>query len=207
MPQRENEVGHMRSSSESNLRSFEEAESALRAAVRKLQSNPTIQFSTHRTFGGQEFAGYPGNNKAAKDISQSRNDRLPDQYFPVLTLNGETRHRRCSSASKKSIPEKGLSGPDYRIDPRFGKTLFHYEDLQLDEDEFARPISPFELVRLYKSESSFYTINSDDLECSTVSQLADSSLQCLPSDSSLATENSLGPGVRLRGGLLSSIEF
>lgn len=57
--------------------------------------------------------------------------------------------------------------------------MFQYENLQLDKDDRASSTSSCELLEPCNSDSSFYVIDPDNLECSIVSQLTESSARHL----------------------------
>jgi hypothetical protein len=63
----------------------------------------------------------------------------------------------------------------------------------------ASPISHSELVYSYKSDSLFNAMNSDNLECPTDIQPAESSASYLPLDLVVTTDCSIPPGMWLRG--------
>jgi hypothetical protein len=110
---------------------------------------------------------------------------------PTLTVDSEARHQERSSTSVKDIPRKFPIRSDHTIDPRLGESLFQYENLQLDRDESTRSTSTRGLSEPRNPDSLFYVIDPDDLECSTVSQLTDSSAQHLRNVLVLITEKSV----------------
>jgi hypothetical protein len=107
----------------------------------------------------------------------------------------------------KDIPGEFPIRSDHTIDPCLGESLLQYENLQLDRDERTRSTSTRELLEPCNSDSMFYVIDPDDLECSTVSQLTHSSARHLRNDPVLITEKSDASNSRFRGGALSSPEF
>ena len=174
----------------------------------KLHSDRTIRLSTENGPEDQQSARYPRcKRNLAKDKSQSRNDGLSAEDNPTLTVDGEARYQECSSTSVKDVPGKFPIRSDHTIDPCLGESLLQYENLQLDRDGRTRSTSTRELLEPCNSDSSFYVIDPDDLECSTVSQLTDSSAQHLRNDPVLITEKSVASNSRFRGGALSSPEF
>jgi hypothetical protein len=66
--------------------------------------------------------------------------------------------------------------------------LFQYENLQLDKDERASSTSSCELLEPCNSDYSFYVIDPDNLECSIVSQLTESSARHLRNYAVLITK-------------------
>jgi hypothetical protein len=197
----------MRSYSKSNPSYLETAESTLHAAICKLHLDRTIRPSTENEPEDQQSTRYPRDKRnLAKDKSQSKNDGL-SQDNPTLTVYGEARYQECSSAFVKDIPGKFPIRSDHTIDPCLGASLLQHENLQLDRDERTRSTSTCELLEPCNSDCLFYVVDPDDLECSTVNQLTDSSAQHLRNDPVLITEKPLASNSGLRGRALSSPEF
>jgi hypothetical protein len=134
-----------------------------------------------------------------KEKSQSRNDGLPAEGNPTLIVDVKLDIKNAPLPLLKDIPGKFPIRSDHTIDPCLGESLCQYENLQLDRDERTRSISTCELLKPCNSDSLFYVIDPDDLECPTVSQLTDSSAQHLRNDLVLVTEKLIASNSGLRG--------
>ena len=205
---KEKNIPLMRAPSEIDHRRAAEAPRALRTPIGKLQSSQTTHFSTQQGFDDLGFAGCrEKNKKVALDMSQSGNNGTSAKRISPAALDNQKRHQHCPSASQTSFTEERLADPDRRIDAPLGKSSVNCDNLQLDDLDIIRPKKNFNRVASWKLESPSRKIDSNDLKRSSASQPAYSSAQDLSPGHAIANEDSISPGMRLRGGTLSSVEY